>query len=75
MVVDLGNVKMIPGYAYTSTKAFPVNPDTVIVGTDEVGSAYAQGNHWFRGEGATYVRFKVKGQRRYYFQLAHMVNQ
>ena len=62
-------LKLQPGYAETSSKPFPKEPSTVIVGEEEIANAVHDGQHFHRDGNPNWQRFKVKGKRRYYFQL------
>ena len=62
--------KMQPGYAETSTRKYPVNPETVIVSQTDCDKVVCQGAHYLDGR-LDWLRFKVKGEKRYYFQLRH----
>jgi hypothetical protein len=63
----LSEYKLLLGYAETSTKRRPVCPETVIVGAEECKAARCVGLALIDGSSA-WLAFKVKGQRRYYFQ-------
>ena len=61
------NYKLESGYAETSTKRHPVEPETVIVGEDEVRQARCVGAAIIDGSSA-WLAFKTPGKKRYYFQ-------
>jgi hypothetical protein len=61
------NNKLLPGYAETSTRRRPIRPETVIVGEEECNAARCVGPAMIDGSIA-WLAFKIKGQRRYYFQ-------
>jgi hypothetical protein len=64
----LGHLKLRPGYAETSTRKYPVEPELIIVGRTECDLAQCQGSHPHpSGEGG-WLRFKLPDVRRYYFQ-------
>lgn len=63
----LAHIKLMPGYAETSTRIRPVAPDTIIVGKDECDKAVCRGAAIIDGN-AGWLRFSVPGKRRYYFQ-------
>ncbi len=61
--------RLVPGYAETSTRKRPTDPETVIVGHEEVAQAVCQGASVCRAHTtAGWLRFKVRGKKRYYFQ-------
>lgn len=65
----LSHVKLEPGYAETSTQKHPAEPETVVVGPSEIDRAVCQGAHRHPDGNPGWLRFKVRGQKRYYFQL------
>ena len=64
----LSTLKLMPGYAETSTRKYPVNPDTVILTQAEIDGAVCQGCATIDGN-PIWISFKLRGQRRYFFQL------
>ena len=63
----MSSYKLLPGYAETSTRRHPKEPTIVIVGESECRNAHCVGSAYIDGN-AGWLAFKVKGQRRYYFQ-------
>lgn len=68
MAVKLPN-QLLPGYAETSTRKRPREPTIVVVGSEEIASTVCQGAHIHPDGNGGWLRFKVKGKKRYYFQL------
>lgn len=64
------HIKLLPGYALTSTKKHPKEPDTVIVGEDECSQARCVGACYLTNEthSLQWVGFKIPSKNRYYFQ-------
>jgi hypothetical protein len=61
------------GYAETSTKRYPRQPETVVVGESECATARFLGFHHNHAEPISdWAVFKSPGKRRYWFQLARM---
>lgn len=63
----LEGIKLIPGYAETSTRRHPVCPETVVVGERECSRARCLGAATIDGRAAWLV-FRIPGERRFYFQ-------
>lgn len=61
------NYQLLPGYAETSTRRRPKEPETVIVGTEECEQARYVGAALISGSLA-WLAFKVPNKKRYYFQ-------
>ena len=64
----LENERLVPGYAETSTRKYPTEPDTEIVGDEEIANAVCQGRHPHPDGSTGWLRFKIRGKCRYYFQ-------
>ncbi len=62
--------KMLPGYAETSTRRNPREPETVIVGEDECSRARCLGDAYLPNAypESGWLCFKIPGERRYFFQ-------
>jgi hypothetical protein len=56
------------GYAYTSSRRYPRDPETIVLGDKEVRDARYVGVA--KIDGCKVSAFRVKGERRFYFQLA-----
>jgi hypothetical protein len=63
------NYKPKPGYAETATRKYPKEPEIVVVGEKEIAKAVCQGAHCHPDGNIGWLRFKIPGKRRYYFQL------
>jgi hypothetical protein len=63
----LADRKLLPGYAMTSTRRRPKEPELVVVGSQECALAHCVGAVLIDGR-SDWLAFKVRGQRRYYFQ-------
>lgn len=61
------HLRLEPGYAETSTRKHPVEPETVVVGQYECSQAVCQGDAVIDGK-VGWLRFKIPGERRYFFQ-------
>jgi hypothetical protein len=61
--------KLLAGYAETSTRKHPREPETVIVGQAEIDACVCQGAHAHPDGNGGWLRFKVRGRSRYYFQV------
>lgn len=64
---ELDSYKLEKGYAETSTRRHPREPETVVVGDAEVSQARCVGSAIIDGSSA-WLAFKMPGKRRYYFQ-------
>jgi hypothetical protein len=58
-------MQLQPGYAETSTRKYPKEAETVMVVASDCVNTTCQGEH---RPGTNVWRYKVKGQKRYYFQ-------
>ena len=63
------SLKLLPGYAETSTRKYPKEPEIVIVTESDCAGAVCQGAHIHPDGNGGWLRFKVKGKKRYFFQL------
>lgn len=60
--------KLLPGYAETSTRRNPKEPDIVIVTESDCKNAVCLGAFLHPDGRGGWLRFKIRGKRRYYFQ-------
>jgi hypothetical protein len=66
--LNYDHLKLKSGYAETSTCKRPREAEIVVVGEAEIASVRCEGAHLhYSGEGG-WLRFKVRGKSRYYFQ-------
>jgi hypothetical protein len=65
--MKLLDYKLLDGYAYKSSKRRPIDPETVVVGEEEIAACRCVGTAMIDGL-ATYLAFKVRGRKTYYFQ-------
>jgi hypothetical protein len=61
--------KLRPGYAETSSKPNPTQPEQVMVTAAECEQAVCQGEFDHPTGWRGWLRFKIRNQKRYYFQL------
>ena len=65
--MSLSDERLEPGYAMTSTRRHPREPETVIVPEDAVKGARCIGRAKI-DDNSLWLCFKVPGERRYWFQ-------
>lgn len=59
-------LKLNPGYAFSSSKRFPIDPETVVLGDEEIKKAIFIGSAVI--DGSKHAAFWIPGTRQYFFQ-------